>query len=119
MLLTTSRSINGSRLVLRIKGGEIDLASAPRLRALLTPDALDGHRHVVLDLRAITFLDSTALGVLVGRLKALRELGGSLALVIDQPRILRIFEITGLDQVFHPCATVDQALQEELSSAQQ
>ena len=55
---------------------------------------------MVLDLLAVTFLDSTALGVLVGALKRCRELGGELHVVVTDPRIMKIFEITGLTKVF-------------------
>ena len=48
----------------------------------------------------MTFLDSTALGVLVGALKRCREQGGELRLVVTEPRIVKIFEITGLTTVF-------------------
>ena len=54
----------------------------------------------MLDLLGVTFLDSTALGVLVGALKRCRELGGDLHVVVADPRIVKIFEITGLTNVF-------------------
>ena len=54
----------------------------------------------MLDLLGVTFLDSTALGVLVGALKRCRELGGELHVVVADPRIMKIFEITGLTSVF-------------------
>jgi anti-sigma B factor antagonist len=80
--------------------GEIDVASAPQLREALHKVIADGHTTVVLDLLAVTFLDSTALGVLVGALKRCRELGGELHVVVTDPRIMKIFEITGLTKVF-------------------
>ena len=48
----------------------------------------------------VDFLDSTGLGVLVGGLKRVRAHDGSLRLVCTQERILKIFDITGLDKVF-------------------
>ncbi len=58
----------------------------------------------------VGFLDSTGLGVLVGGLKRVRAHDGSLDLVCAQQRILRIFRITGLTQVFGIYETVDQAI---------
>ena len=81
-------------------GGEIDVATAPQLRECLHRVIARGEATVVLDLLQVTFLDSTALGVLVGALKRCRELGGDLHLVVADPRILKIFEITGLTNVF-------------------
>jgi anti-sigma B factor antagonist len=59
------------------------------------------------DLRAVTFLDSTALGALVGVLKRCRELGGDLRLAITEPRILKLFAITGLQKTFSISPVVD------------
>ncbi len=84
--------------------GEIDVATAPQLRESLHRVIAQGQSTVVLDMLAVTFLDSTALGVLVGGLKRCRELGGELHVVVADARIRKIFEITGLDKVF-PLAT--------------
>jgi anti-sigma B factor antagonist len=80
--------------------GEIDVATAPQLRESLHGVITVGRATVALDLLAVTFIDSTALGVLVGGLKRCRELGGELHVVVADPRIRKIFEITGLDKVF-------------------
>jgi anti-sigma B factor antagonist len=80
--------------------GEIDVATAPQLRECLHRVIAHGEATVVLDLLGVTFLDSTALGVLVGALKRCRELGGDLHVVVADPRIVKIFEITGLTNVF-------------------
>lgn len=80
--------------------GEIDVATAPPLRDRLQALTASGKTTVVVDLLGVTFLDSTALGVLVGALKRCRESGGELLLAISEPRILKVFEITGLTGVF-------------------
>lgn len=80
--------------------GEIDVATAPQLRECLHRTVAAGNATVVLDLLDVSFLDSTALGVLVGALKRCREQGGDLHVVVADPRILKIFEITGLTNVF-------------------
>ncbi len=99
----------GDRTVLRV-GGEIDVYTAPRLREQLIQLVDDGVRHVVVDMEQVEFLDSTGLGVLVGGLKRAKTVDGSLVLVCDQPRILKIFRITGLERVFDIHPTVEQAL---------
>jgi anti-sigma B factor antagonist len=80
--------------------GEIDVATAPQLREALHGVIAQGDATVVLDLLGVTFLDSTALGVLVGGLKRCRELDGELHIVVHDARIKKIFEITGLNKVF-------------------
>ena len=91
--------------------GEVDFGSAPRLRELLVATAMEGHHRVVVDLRAVDFLDSTGLGVLVGALKRYRTLHGDLHLVISTSRIRSVFELTGLTNAFPIHDTVGSALE--------
>lgn len=77
-------------------GGEIDLHSAPQLRAELLKAVEAAAPKVVIDLSDVTFIDSTGIGVLVGALKRAREKGGSLNFCGIQTRVKRVFEITGL-----------------------
>jgi anti-sigma B factor antagonist len=90
--------------------GEIDVATAPPLRDRLQALTTSGRSTIVVDLLGVTFLDSTALGVLVGALKRCREAGGDLPLVIEEPRILKVFEITGLTGVFPIFESVREAV---------
>ena len=76
------------------------MATAPQLRESLHRVIASGQATVVLDMLGVTFLDSTALGVLVGGLKRCREVGGELYVVVADARIRKIFEITGLNKVF-------------------
>lgn len=89
--------------------GEIDVATAPRLRKEAIAIVADGHHRVVLDLEAVDFLDSTGLGVLIGVLRRINAVGGELRLVCSTPRILDLFTLTGLDRVFDLRASVDDA----------
>jgi anti-sigma B factor antagonist len=90
--------------------GEIDIYTAPRLRELLIDLVSKGHYQLVVNLDKVGFLDSTGLGVLVGGLRRVRAHDGSLDLVCTRERILRIFRITGLTEVFGIYETVDQAI---------
>lgn len=88
--------------------GEVDVATAPGLRSRLIDLIAEGRHRLVVDLSWVDFIDSTGLGVLIGALKRVRSHGGDLQLVVDDPRVHKIFAITGLEQVFdiHP-ALVD------------
>jgi anti-sigma B factor antagonist len=99
----------GDCAVLQVTG-EVDVYFAPMLRERIRELAAKGAVHLIADLSQVDFLDSTGLGVLVGGLKRLREDGGSLALVITAPRILRIFQITGLTKVFAAWPSVADAV---------
>jgi anti-sigma B factor antagonist len=90
--------------------GEIDMYTAPRLRELLIDLVSKGSYQLVVNLDQVGFLDSTGLGVLVGGLRRVRAHDGSLDLVCTQQRILKIFRITGLTEVFGIYETVDQAI---------
>ena len=90
--------------------GEIDMYTAPRLRELLIDLVSKGDYQLVVNLDKVGFLDSTGLGVLVGGLRRVRAHDGSLDLVCTQQRILKIFRITGLTEVFGIYETVDQAI---------
>src|SRR3954453_19809393 len=99
----------GDRTVV-VVGGEIDVYTAPKLREKLIDLVSAGNYHLVVDMEAVEFLDSTGLGVLVGGLKRVRAHEGSLRLVCTQERILKIFRITGLTKVFPIHASVDEAV---------
>lgn len=89
--------------------GEADVSTVARLREELVRAVGEGGPAYVVDLSRVPFLDSTALGVLVGRLKAVRSAGGDLVLVTDDQRLLRNFAITGLDKVFGIFPTIGEA----------
>jgi anti-sigma B factor antagonist len=84
--------------------GEIDVHTASRLRDRLADVIASGERTLIVDLTGVDFLDSTGLGVLVGGLNKVQEVDGSLSLVCPHASLLKLFTITGLDQVFviHP-----------------
>lgn len=110
MDLSLSTETIGDRTVVRV-GGEIDVYTAPKLREQLVELVNDGSFHLVVDMESVDFLDSAGLGVLVGGLKRVRAHEGSLRLVCNQERILKIFRITGLTKVFPIHTSVEEAVQ--------
>lgn len=109
MDLTLDTRTLGDRTIVEV-GGEIDVYTAPKLREQLVDLVNAGKYHLVVDMEAVEFLDSTGLGVLVGGLKRVRAHDGSLHLVCTQERILKIFRITGLTKVFPIHNTVEEAV---------
>lgn len=97
--------------VLSIRG-EIDVSTAPALRDRLLSVAQSGNTRAVVDLREVTFLDSTALGVLVSALKRFRSADGDLRLVVTGRSIVKVLEITGLVDVFMIFDTLEEAVQQ-------
>jgi len=92
-------------------GGELDYEASPQLRARLVGAIKAGGRRLVLDLSDVTFIDSTAIGVLAGTVARLDEAGGgSLAVVSTNDKVLQIFEITGLDSVISLHSSREEAV---------
>jgi len=103
-----SEPIDDTRQVVAV-AGEIDLFTAPELKSA---EALEsGRTRIVVDLTDTTFLDSTALGVLIGAVKRLRSREGVLTIVNTDANIAKTFEITGLDQIFTIRPTRDEAVE--------
>lgn len=91
-------------------GGEIDVATAPRLREQLIKLVGDGQFQIVVSLEDVDFIDSTGLGVLIGARKRVKPHDGDVRLICTEPRIVKIFEITGLDRVFQIHDSLDHAV---------
>jgi len=100
----------GSDCALIRVGGEIDVYTAPNLREAILGLIGNGVSHVIADLRAVEFLDSTGLGAIVGGHKRLRTNDGSLILAASPDRIVRLFRITGLDRAFSLYPSVPEAI---------
>ena len=80
--------------------GEADLYTAPELERALEGVIALGATAVVLDLADVTFVDSTTLSILLRYNARFGSLGGDIVIVTDDRRVLRTFEITGLDKMF-------------------
>lgn len=107
-----SRTPGDTICVMHIEG-EVDVYTAPQLKQDIVEIAERGVKHLIINLSKVEYLDSTGLGVLIGGLKRLREGEGNLVLVGPGMRILRIFEITGLDKIFDIYETEDEAAAKE------
>jgi anti-sigma B factor antagonist len=89
--------------------GELDLATAPRLKWMLVDSLAAGHTRLALDLSRVSFMDSTALGVLVGVNRSL-DPDARLAVVCTDENVSKIFQLAGMDGVFATFRTLEQAL---------
>jgi anti-sigma B factor antagonist len=107
----TSSRIGADAVIVSV-AGEFDLHASEEVRARLTETLAGGARSVVVDLIGVTLLDSAALGVLISAAEALRDVGGELILVIDDRRVLRAFEIAGLQPFFDIRPSLMEAVQD-------
>ena len=100
--------LSGSRALV-IAVGELDLHSCPQFKAALDAAARRGANHLLVDLSDVTFMDSTALGLLAAEQRRRAE---PLQLVVTAPQLLRILEVTGYTRVFVIHSSLDDALME-------
>jgi anti-sigma B factor antagonist len=76
--------------------GDIELHCAAQVREELRRVCEEKGARCIVDMSGVPFIDSTGVGVLVGALKRAREQDGMFAIANPQPRVRRVFEITGL-----------------------
>ncbi|MBP3646961.1 MAG: anti-sigma factor antagonist [Clostridia bacterium] len=80
--------------------GELDHCAAPQIRAMLDDLLTDPMvTHLVLDLENLTFMDSSGIGVLLGRLRTLQNRGGSMSVKNMQPPVEKLFRLSGMHRV--------------------
>ncbi len=91
-------------------GGEVDLATAPRLESGIELAFEPPARHVVLDLSRVAFLASRGLAVLLDAHRRAAEHDVRLEVVVGRPPVRRMLEISGLITVLRCRATLADAL---------
>ena len=91
--------------------GEVDIFTAPQFKECMVGLLDVGVDKLVVDLSDVTFIDSTALGVLIGGVRRVHTAGGGMALVVTNRAVERVLSITGLDRIFTIHATREAALE--------
>jgi anti-sigma B factor antagonist len=89
--------------------GEVDVLTSAFLRQELLDLANPPLATQIVDLRGVTFMDATGLGVLVGAQKRAAASGAEVILVLDQPFLERLFRLTALERAFRVFSTIDDA----------
>jgi len=90
--------------------GEIDLHTCAPLRQILRDLADEQHPDIIIDLTNAPYLDSAALGVLIGAIRRVQETDGTISLVGATSFVRRIFEITRLSKIFQMYDDMPSAL---------
>ena len=110
-LFSVSGERAGDGLGIVAVSGEVDIYTAPQFRECMVELLDAGIDRLVVDLSGVTFIDSTALGVLIGGVRRAHTAGGAIALVVTSRAVERVLAITGLDRVFTIHATREAALE--------
>jgi anti-sigma B factor antagonist len=102
----------GRAVVVLTVSGEIDYAASPYLRRRILEHTEAGGAHLIVDLSAVTFIDSMAIGVLIGAVTRLRETDRSLTVACSaqNERVLRIFDIAGVASMIPLHRSSEEAL---------
>lgn len=85
-------------LIVRLSG-ELDHHTAEQVRKTIESELDSGMTHLVLNLANLEFMDSSGLGVILGRYKRVSQLGGKMTLCSIQPSIYRLMEMSGLFKI--------------------
>jgi len=101
----------GNTLVVRVSG-ELDLVVADEFRTIVDRKMDEQPvRNLVINLQGVKFIDSSGLGVILGRYKRVIAGGGKVAMVGAAPQVMRILELSGLLKIMGAYEKEEQALQ--------
>ena len=89
----------GTTLIVKLKG-EIDQSCAARLRIEIDRKIQENHiKNLVLDFGNVSFMDSSGIGVILGRYKQIKALGGKTMIIRPQPQVDKVLELSGLKKL--------------------
>ncbi len=81
-------------------GGEIDHHSAVRVRTEIDEQIITQKRErVLLELSGVDFMDSSGLGLIMGRFALQKRCGGSLAVLDPSPAVMKMIKLAGMDRM--------------------
>ena len=98
MNLTIDIEEVNSQAIMTLKG-EIDIYTAAKLKKDLNDLVSEQKSDVIVDLKDVTYMDSTGLGTFISALKHSEKAGSKLRLIRANDRLFRLFKVTGLDDV--------------------
>jgi stage II sporulation protein AA (anti-sigma F factor antagonist) len=91
--------------------GELDHHSAEEVREDID-SAIDSKniKNLIFELSNMKFMDSSGIGVVIGRYKKIDNLGGKVGVVISNPHVDRIFQMAGIYKIINKYSTKEEAL---------
>jgi stage II sporulation protein AA (anti-sigma F factor antagonist) len=98
------------RTLFAVLSGDLDAHSAERMRANLDATFENSPcRNIIFDMAAVTFMDSSGIGMLIGRYKQVSKRGGRIILAAMNPQMDKLFELCGLSKIAAKTASVPNA----------
>ncbi len=104
--------VKGNTLII-IVNGDLDHHNAEIIKEIADSSIMENKiRNVIFDFKNSSFMDSSGIGVMMGRYKLIANAGGRTCAVNLSPSVKRIFQISGLHKVIEQYETVEDALKE-------
>ncbi len=102
----------GRNLIINLQG-EIDHHSSQDIRNTVDREfRRNRSQNIVFDFKSVSFMDSSGIGMIIGRYKNIGKINGKVAIAGAGPDISRIFEISGLQKIIKCYDTVQSAVKE-------
>lgn len=99
-------------LIVKVKG-ELDHHSSDSIRRKVDQELMSvSIKHGVFDFSELSFMDSSGIGMLVGRYRIVQQLGGKMWVVCVDERINRILEMAGIYRIIPKATSVDEVMKE-------
>lgn len=102
----------GTTLIVSITG-ELDHHSAEYIRSKIDSEIIKSTtKNIIFDFAKVNFMDSSGIGVIMGRFKNVQQLNGKAAFINLSPQVKRIFEMSGLLKIIPEYDSMDKAVQD-------
>ncbi|NLM98314.1 MAG: anti-sigma factor antagonist [Halanaerobiaceae bacterium] len=107
-----STDLVGNVLIARIRG-ELDISTVPLFKKRIVSKTEDGNvKNLVLNLKGVTFIDSSGLGAILGRYRSLQKKDGRVLLVGLVPQVKKILTMAGVLTVMNEYKSEESALRD-------
>ena len=108
--MTLNFTMNKTTLIVSVKG-DIDQHSAASLREQIDLRLThDNVRSLVFDFTSLDFMDSSGIGIIIGRYKIMSALDGKITIATDKSVIVRLLELSGVTRLIKICPTLSEAM---------
>lgn len=100
----------GNTLIVRV-AGELDHHYTDEIRYRIDSEIMKPYVHkVVFDFNKLTFMDSSGIGMIVGRYKKIKAVGGSIYIMCNNNTVRKILEMSGVFQFAKICSDINDAV---------
>lgn len=105
-------TLNKRTLIVALSG-ELDHHSAEQTRRTIERAIIERDvKNLIFDFSALSFMDSSGIGMIIGRYKLIHSIGGGVALVCTNPQMNRLITMSGLARIIEVYPTLNQAMSE-------